>query len=256
MRYEVRYVALLDIIGFSNWILSDEDGACVAKLSAIYSEIRSSLRPYTEDVSPGWISLTLFSDMIVLSTRSEPDGTRSDQDIISEFLWCVRRICLILLKHGFLARGCVLQDSLHHDEVLVVGPAIITAHEYESKVAKYPRILVIRSLREKMERDEKLKALLWRSADGLRYLHVLHEFEKFFRNVPDIGEQKAEQETAFRFALESRQTIDRSLSEAADRPEHFEKIRWFADYFNTSVLNIYTARSKTWVKRLEIDEYY
>jgi hypothetical protein len=256
MQYEDRYVALIDIIGFSSWVLSDKTDTCAATLTAIYAEIRKALLPYEERVSPGWIQATLFSDTIVLSTRVRPGDTRTEHDVISQFLWCVRKTALILLKHGFLARGCVLEDRLHHDEVLVVGPAIITAHEYESKVAKYPRILVIRTLREKMQQDEKLKMLLRKSADGLRYLHVLHEFQKFFCNVPEIGEQNAEQEVAFRFALESRHTIDRSLSAATDTPEHFEKVRWFADYFNGSVSSVYKAQSKTWLKPLEIDEYY
>ena len=129
-----------------------------------------------------------------------------------------------------------MQDSLHHDEVLVVGPAIITAHEYESKVAKYPRILVIRSLREKMERDEKLKRLLWKSADGLRYLHVLHEFEKSSGMCLTSASRRQSRKPHFglRWGRGKRSTAH--CRKRPTGPEHFEKIRWFADYFNTSVL--------------------
>ena len=45
MQYEDRYVALIDIIGFSSWILSDKTDTCAATLTAIYAEIRKALLP-------------------------------------------------------------------------------------------------------------------------------------------------------------------------------------------------------------------
>ena len=158
MQYEERYVALIDILGFSSRILADQSGSGAAELAQIYKEIREALKPYRGAKRADWTSLTLFSDTVVVSTLARDDDT--DIDTISDFLWCVRRISLILLSHGFLSRGCVLKDRIVHSGDFVVGPAIITAHEYESKVARYPRILVIRDLRKKMERNTHLEQFL------------------------------------------------------------------------------------------------
>ncbi|MFA6140755.1 MAG: hypothetical protein WC684_08530 [Hyphomicrobium sp.] len=254
MKYEERYVALIDILGFSARILADQSGSGAAELAQIYKEIRGALKPYGGAKRADWISLTLFSDTVVASTLARDDET--DINTISEFLWCVRRISLILLSHGFLSRGCALKGRVVHSGDFIVGPAIITAHEYESKVARHPRILVIRDLRKKMERSKHLKQFLSECSDGPRHLHVLYDVEKFFRGVPQIGEAHARQQLSFSYVVAARKTLDDALEETADFPELFEKVKWFANYFNDTIFTAYESPSKDWPQPIEIGGYY
>jgi len=254
MQYEDCYVALIDILGFSARILADQNGSGAAELAQIYEEIREALKPHRDAVRADWISLTLFSDTVVVSTLASDDD--ADIDTISEFLWCLRRISLILLSHGFLSRGCVLKDRVVHNGDFVVGPAIITAHGYESKVARHPRILVIRALRKKMECNKHLKQFLSESADGPRHLHVLYDVEKFFRGVPQIGEASARQQLSFSYVVAARKTLDDALEATADFPEQFEKVKWFAKYFNASIFAAYKSRSEGWPQPIEIGGYF
>ena len=254
MQYEERYVALIDILGFSGRILADQSGSGAAELAQIYKEIRGALRPRRDAVRADWISLTLFSDTVVVSTIARDDDT--DIDTISEFLWCIRRISLILLSHGFLSRGCALKGRVVHSGDFVVGPAIITAHEYESKVARHPRILVIRDLRKMMERSKHLKQFMSECSDGPRHLHVLYDVEKFFRGVPQIGEAHARQQLTFSYVMAARRALDDALEATADFPEQFEKVKWFAKYFNDTIFTAYKSPSEDWPQRIEIGGYY
>jgi len=79
MQYEDRYVALIDILGFSARILADQNGSGAAELAQIYEEIREALKPHRDAVRADWISLTLFSDTVVVSTLAmmTPTSTRS-----------------------------------------------------------------------------------------------------------------------------------------------------------------------------------
>ena len=43
---------------------------------------------------------------------------------------------------GFIVRGAITLGKLIHTNKYLVGPAMIHAYELESKVAKYPRVLV------------------------------------------------------------------------------------------------------------------
>ena len=194
MQYEDRYVALIDILGFSARILADQNGSGAAELAQIYEEIREALKPHRDAVRADWISLTLFSDTVVVSTLASDDD--ADIDTISEFLWCLRRISLILLSHGFLSRGCVLKDRVVHNGDFVV------------------------------------------------------------RGVPQIGEANARQQLSFSYVVAAGKTLDDALEATADFPEQFEKVKWFAKYFNASIFAAYKSRSEGWPQPIEIGGYF
>jgi len=80
--------------------------------------------------------VTQFSDCIVVSYRIEEE---------SAVFWLLNEIafCVIdLVERGFLLRGALTVGDLLHTKKHVVGPALVEAYETESRLAKFPRILI------------------------------------------------------------------------------------------------------------------
>jgi hypothetical protein len=253
-NFEDRYFALIDIIGFSEKVIARSPLASPQSLIAIYKEITQTIDEADLNESGRKAELTLFSDTIVLSTpavdSSEEDPAQADA-VLSSFLWCVRRIAVILLRFGFLSRGCVLQGEIFHSESLIVGPAIVTAHYVESKIAKFPRIMIYDELRNQISKRDRFTKWTRESEDGPVYLHILYEFEKFVDSVKNIGLKNAEKEDAFKFILNTCDTINRYLTETRDKPEYFAKNQWFAQYLEKTVLKRHDFSSwKAWPKIL------
>src|SRR5262249_51470964 len=126
--FEDRYFALIDIIGFSEKVVTKSPLASPQNLDLIYKEIARTICEADLKESGRNVQLTLFSDTIILSTPivvvSGDDDLAELDAVLSSFLWCVRRIAIVLLRFGFLSRGCVLQGEVFHTDSLIVGPAI------------------------------------------------------------------------------------------------------------------------------------
>jgi hypothetical protein len=86
--------------------------------------------------------LTHFSDSVVLSYKVTET---------SAVFWLLNQIQLAIINladQGFLVRGAVTAGAMLHTKKNLVGPAMVEAYRLESTVAKYPRVLVDKSLLE------------------------------------------------------------------------------------------------------------
>lgn len=229
-QYEERYCAFVDILGFSN-IIAD------AKLSA--QELRSILQlihdpPKSDRQSFAWCGYRAqsISDAVCVSTYATALG-----------LWhlceSIERLAMRLLSDGFFVRGAIAKGSLYHDEKMVFGRALIDAYTLEQKVARYPRIVLadatlndLLAYREKAPSftyfsvDETIK----RDSDGVVYLHILNEIPAFLADAGYYNRHLHVRQYNRIAAL-----IQRRLSEAAIKPRNFEKVYWFANYWNRTV---------------------
>jgi hypothetical protein len=142
--YEVRLVAYLDILGWSEACKVESDRlATAAKLihdaandysSATKDRIESLARE-TEgtEANPMYLSVQAgaFSDNYVLS-MPVCFGLR--------ILSSASALCIKLLQLGFLTRGGVTIGPVYHHDNVVFGPALIEAVALENE-AHYPRLL-------------------------------------------------------------------------------------------------------------------
>ena len=221
---------------------------------AIYKEIKDTVSDSDLRLQKRPVDVTLFSDTVIVSTPArEDDDAAQTEAVLASFFWCIRRIAVILLRYGFLSRGCVLEGEVFHRDDLVVGPAIVEAHYYESKAAKFPRIMVTGKLRYRVDAIDRLRKWIRNSQDGAAHLHILYEFERFVDSIHDIGRTRATRESAFQFIKETCDTINRYLAETRDRTEHFEKNQWFAHYLNDAVLK--RQNFETWTAWPKIIDY-
>jgi hypothetical protein len=132
--YSQRYVAFIDILGFTSHVRQSEHAPSETK----------KLLNVMDSISNGWAELQnthtvlgeefksqSFSDCTVLSEAATPKG-------LHYLLLMVSLFALDLLENGFPFRGGIAKGLLHHSKNAVFGPAFLDAYDLERTIAKYP----------------------------------------------------------------------------------------------------------------------
>jgi hypothetical protein len=174
-NYEEKAVAFIDILGFKEHVKrSQADLAHMRKLLTVLHELQAKTNGQVmEENGFHGMKFTHFSDSLVVSF-----SCKDMYLLILHLVWTQ----LDLAHAGFFVRGGVTVGQVYHEGNIVVGPAMIEAYELESKVAKYPRIILHESYIEKAlepqnrhhqtaeEEWEYFDKLLKRDIDGFYYI--------------------------------------------------------------------------------------
>jgi len=160
--YKDQIVSFIDILGFSNTINRIEDDNELHErihwaLTYIYSYKRSSK---TQNTVQSNLNVSVFSDSIVFT------GNLDDYHAI---LWSSACLHTNLLGYGILTRGGISTGSIFHSDDILYGKGLIKAHEIESKVAVYPRIVLDPSFSQSLPKEYR-NILLSVDTDGLYYI--------------------------------------------------------------------------------------
>jgi len=155
IQYELRTVAFIDILGFSDLVIRS------TKDNDFFVRLHEALR-IVDFQGRVWVAPSLsspgdseeqakerlaamdfrshaFSDSIILSQRGK---------MVGPLFISVAQLAMALLNLGVLVRGGIAQGLLYHDADVVFGPALIQAYHLESKCAKFPRILVSKGVHD------------------------------------------------------------------------------------------------------------
>jgi len=147
LAYENRTVAFFDILGWKEEIdTAGNDPRHIARLATAVRLFAS----HVGTANAEGVLMTTFSDNVVVSKPFAPN----------DVWWLLQGLAttqLGLASLGFWMRGGVTVGGLFHDDKIVFGPALNRAYYLESKVAKFPRIIV----------DECLKDFLPNESDYL-----------------------------------------------------------------------------------------
>lgn len=138
--YAKRVVCFLDILGFRDIVAKTIDGHGViqsARVAAITKALRrlSDIQPSPDNY---FLSrrITQFSDSIVISFDiAEPA-------CVFFTLLDILHLQIDLVVGGVLCRGGVAVGHMHHSSEHLFGPAMIAAYDLESKIARFPRVIV------------------------------------------------------------------------------------------------------------------
>lgn len=177
----------------------------------------------------------------MIRAQSISDAVALSADVSMEGLTALFRSLTILavdlLCEGFLIRGAVVRGPLFHDGQMVFGKALVDAYHFEAEVANVPRVIVVKEVREDILKGQPgLMVWLKQAEDGPMYLDVLRIVTELGRKSNSMHAKMNESDARLhkRFAL-IRDRLQSRFEESMDNPRHFEKIRWFSNYWNRSI---------------------
>ena len=234
-QYEERYVAFIDILGFSSLVnRAEKDSSLLERLESVleekgmYSAIETSMDALGTNDPRGFFQnmfrISTFSDNILISTKINLIG-------LGLITTLSAIICNRLLHQGIFTRGAISSGKLIHTHEIALGAGLIRASELERTAAIYPRILIDESIVLDMNALAKQGGspdFRRQDFDGLWQLHILHpvmiemishtsgsEYEALNHDYMAIGRQEIE-----------------SALRSADNLAVKAKIGWLARYFN------------------------
>ena len=230
--YSERYVAFIDILGFSEIVRKS-----VGKPEQATELVRILERISTRTGSLAYDGLfgedfraQSFSDCIVLSEIATDGG-------LEHLLQVVTDLSLDLLANNILTRGGVAKGKLHHSDRIVFGPALVEAYRLETSIAEYPRIVVDRAIHLDFKRIKQTGRVSWidaRHHGQLRHGDDGPVFVDIFASLRDLSGSPPERLTVI--GATCREAIQRHLNEAIYDPRIYRKLQWLAGYWNSVVM--------------------
>lgn len=191
MNYENRICCFIDILGFKQHLkqtINENGEDNIVKIRSINS-ILEFIKEWTSDFGLSESkTVTYFSDSIVISYKYNEQ---------SQLFITLRDLMLLnmeLANKGYLTRGGVAIGRLIHTNEVVFGPALVEAHHIESKVAKYPRIIVDKTAinkglkyhskhHSKEDEEEYIMDIITEDEDGNYYIDYI---EKTLSEIDNI----------------------------------------------------------------------
>jgi hypothetical protein len=191
-------------------------------------------RPNTERPQEADLRHQSISDAVALSAAPNAAG-------FDAICTAAEGLSRRLLRSGYFARGGISKGLLYQDYSMVFGPALIDAYRLESQIAKFPRIVIPRAVAAdgavyaeqgthwKKYFDERFI----QASDGPFFLHILRDYSRHVREITLFSRTKEDSTIPLLKMMQT--TIQRRFDEASDNPEHFHKVSWFANYWNTHI---------------------
>jgi len=253
IQYEERLIAFIDILGFKDIVRRSERSPRTLKL--IYDSL--SFLKMRENSSKWDIQLieieedaqkrnmakfnitnrtfcSSFSDSIAVSVSYDEDSiNESFSTLVANLSFVGAR----LMTNGILFRGGITSGNIHAENGIIFGQGLIDAYELESKIARFPRILISDKLLKRLNYPLLSKhdrypyhQYLRRFDDGcvgfhqMAYFEVLQNWVKMSDSilVSSLGRIKS--------------TIIKGLDSTFEIPSVYEKYRWLKYEYNQLVI--------------------
>ena len=235
MEVRNHIVLFLDILGYSSLITSCKDSHAENRYLDKVHSIMSNLSEYIEkrnvavDQKSDNLHLTrfkslLFSDNILFFAPYEDETDM--QNLYMNLLYGLSAFLIQYVKEDIFFRGGITKGNLFYDEKLhfVFGSGLVNAYLLESKVAKYPRIVIDKELKPSpilvgIDKDEEET---W----YLDYLSLGHSLI-CYQNKPKQNYEH------FLICLEEQKSaISRAYQKYKENESVLPKYQWLAKYHN------------------------
>ncbi|WP_429912092.1 hypothetical protein [Glycocaulis sp.] len=226
VQYQQRIVAFLDILGFRDLVIrSESDQNAFNKVIDSIIKIKriADVRPTGYDYHA-----STFSDNIAISAKI-------DVESLHYIFISIEALTTNLMQIGCLCRGSVVVGNLVHNENMVFGRGLVSAHDFENRLAKYPRIVlddnIVDMVRQLTPEDTlgAMKRKLFRDFDGMYCMHYLNDLADIDINIPIKENPK------LIVAYTTSYYMNKSIESCTSDPSAFEKYRYFSDYWRDAV---------------------
>lgn len=227
-EYSERYCAYVDILGFAELIdrLSLGETPFHALRTLLRTIHETPARDLQDDFTDSDFRAQSISDAVAISTAPNENG-------LLHLFYTLEELAIRLLADGFFLRGAIVKGKLYHDDKMVFGEALVRSFQLEQSVVRYPRLMltseIVEDVQNAKERKEDFKNWIVNSEDGPRFLNI---FNTARLAIAELDKDSRQNQIDFCNDLASQ--IDRRLKESFDQPSHFEKVRWFAKFWNKS----------------------
>jgi hypothetical protein len=232
-QYEERYCAFVDILGFRELMAGLRGGAVhYETIRDLLRRIHSPYDPQIVDFEHCDFRAQSISDAVALSTKRTIPG-------LSMLCRALRELSLAALHAGYFTRGALCKGSLYHDETMVFGEALVKAYQLESEIVRFPRIMLTKDVVDdavSSDKKDEFAEHVKQADDGPYFLHVLWQLHIKLEIIRDRSFKGEEPDLSYYAAI--RRMIQRRFLESVDTPRHFEKVQWFARYWNDSIIRI------------------
>ncbi len=235
-NYGERYCAYLDVLGFRGLIADLGRGAIsVVEMRELLTIVHEPSGTDHEHWRTKFRSQSI-SDAVAISTAVSRHG-------LVEILRAPEVLTGSLLRRGFFLRGALVKGSLYHDDKMIFGDALVRAYQLESELVRFPRVMVTRDVLLDYQRyieeegdSGSLANWLKQAADGPWFVHTLRATEMFvWKTLHENVGQLPGHASNLRDYASVQDLIQERLDASIDNPQHFEKVLWFADYWNRSM---------------------
>lgn len=163
-----HYVAFLDILGFSEMVVSDVMNEKQLNLIKLFRCHQGAANIFKDDP---YCTVTQFSDSIVVAKPYDAKG----------FSWFVTKIAeyqRLLLDEGLLCRGGIVVNKHFSNGSFTFSAGIIDAYLVESTIARYPRVVISRDLIDLIFPDQQeYPDFLIKEDDGLVFVDYIGLFK-------------------------------------------------------------------------------
>ena len=150
MVFENRYVAYIDILAFQSMLSDAKKG--IEYIENLLSVFKEKIHENEKDKLSGFdlFEMSMFSDSMVLSV---PVKNKLGDNLIS-LIEKIKFIQYDLFNLGAFIRGGICKGRLYHKKEICFGDAYILAYSIGEKYARYPRIIIDKSIIEQAANNE------------------------------------------------------------------------------------------------------
>lgn len=164
VEFKQHFVAFLDILGFSDMVTSDVEGDDQKNLNKLYKCHQSLSQIFHEHAD---CSIIQFSDSVVISKPYDSGN----------FEWFVERVAQyqrMLIDEKLLCRGGIAVNKHYSNNNFTFSSGLISAYKIESKLARYPRVVVSQDVIDLVFPEKKtVPRYLVKEDDGLFFVDYL-----------------------------------------------------------------------------------
>lgn len=221
IKYQRRIVCFLDVLGFGSLLKEFEEDADLNNeplnpenlVSKKANEFIVAFKSVVQLIPQNYCRYYLFSDNICISADVE-----EDRNIANEILFVVSNLFQKMASLGYFLRGGIDYGWMLDEEDIAVGIPLAKAYYLESKVAKYPRVVISDSFCNLLKDIDADFEYQLKSDEGLIFI------DPFYSVI------KAEDRVGFFETY--RVKISEKLAITHDDPTVEIKFKWLAETYN------------------------